>query len=256
MLGLNRPDLAFADAVRRGGLAQLLAVLFCVIAAAEPTAKAAPGPTLTAPNPRPTMQYEIGPQSLIDALEAFSNASGVQVLYDASLATGRNSPGVTGQQSPEAALEAILSGSGLRATFVRSNAVYIYPARATATTSPDGAAAGGPSPGAVMALGTLHVDAPGLTIGHPRFDSYAAALQIGVREALEKEPAARRGAWLVTAELDLGVDGRVRKARLIGSTGDGKVDAIIAKVLAATRLPPPPPDLPQPVKVQIHAAGT
>jgi hypothetical protein len=224
---------------------------------AAPSALQARDPPVSALNPRPTMQYDIGPQPLIDALEAFGAASGIQVLYDAALAAGRGSNGVNGEQTPEEALDRVLAGSGLKATFVRSNAVYIYSgsqAVGRASNASDGG--GGVAPGAVLALGALHVDAPALTIGHPRYDAYATALQLSLRQALEQTPQARHGTWTATVELDMAPDGTVRQARLATSTGDAQTDVIVRAILAAGRMPPPPQGLPQPVKVQISASGT
>jgi TonB family protein len=248
--GSSRAPVAIRQALR--------AALAVLVVTVGPLARAAPAPSPAASSARPALRYQIPPQPLTSALEAFTGASGVQLLYDAALAAGRRSPGVTGEKSPEDALAAILAGSGLQATFVRSNAVYIYPARdsGAAPGGGDGRGPGAPSPGAVMALGVLHVEAPALTIGHPRYDRYAAALQAGVQEALETAPAARHGSWSTAAELQLNADGAVRKARLISSTGDAKIDAVVLAVLSAARLPPPPDGLPQPVTVRISAAGT
>lgn len=63
---------------------------------------------LAAPHP-----FDIAPQPLASALNRLAAQSGLQVIFDGTLVSGKNSPGVVGSKEPEAALAEVLKGSGL-----------------------------------------------------------------------------------------------------------------------------------------------
>ena len=58
-------------------------------------------------------QFNIAPQPLASALNRLAAQSGLRVIVDGSLVSGKNSPGVVGSKEPQAALAEVLSGSGL-----------------------------------------------------------------------------------------------------------------------------------------------
>ncbi|MCM2477111.1 TonB-dependent receptor [Rhizobium sp. CG5] len=76
---------------------------------------------------------------LTPALNSLAAQTGLQILFDASLASGRTTAGVSGTLSPEQALSTVLAGTGVDARFAGSNQVTLS-AGATATTGsvPDG----------------------------------------------------------------------------------------------------------------------
>lgn len=80
-------------------LAAALATSTCIVALATPAAAQ-------------TREYNIPAGSLKSALDAYVRQSGRQVVYRADQVRSARSPGTRGQQSPEAALAAILAGSG------------------------------------------------------------------------------------------------------------------------------------------------
>jgi outer membrane receptor protein involved in Fe transport len=80
-------------------LAALLAASTCIVALATPAAAQ-------------TREYKIPAGSLKSALDAYVRQSGRQVVYRADEVRSARSPGVLGQQSAEAALAALLIGSG------------------------------------------------------------------------------------------------------------------------------------------------
>lgn len=92
-------------------LAAALATSTCVMALATPAAAQ-------------TREYNIPAGSLKSALDAYVRQSGRQVVYRADQVRSARSPGTRGQQSAEAALAAILVGSGF-ATRVDGNLVAI-----------------------------------------------------------------------------------------------------------------------------------
>src|SRR5882724_11797041 len=67
--------------------------------------------------------FDIAAQPLGSALIRFSDATGIQLFFDASLTRGLQSPGVSGALAPSEALSRLLAGSGL--TFRFTNATTI-----------------------------------------------------------------------------------------------------------------------------------
>ncbi len=58
--------------------------------------------------------FNIASQPLSSALRALASQTGVQIVYETSVAAGTNAPAVSGTMSAESALAQLLSGSGLR----------------------------------------------------------------------------------------------------------------------------------------------
>ena len=80
-------------------LAAALATTSCIVALATPAAAQ-------------TREYDIAQGALKDALDAYILQSGRQVVYRADQVRTARSSGVRGSFSPEAALAALLEGSG------------------------------------------------------------------------------------------------------------------------------------------------
>lgn len=75
---------------------------------------------------RPAPQaFAIAAQPLDAALTAFGTASGVQVLFDASVVRGIGSPGVRGTFTPAEALSRLLAGTGFAPNFTSDRAVTL-----------------------------------------------------------------------------------------------------------------------------------
>lgn len=80
--------------------------------------------------------YDIPAQPLSRALVRFSNATGLQLFYDATLVRGRTSPGVSGSMSRQEALSRLLAGTGLSYSFTNNNTVTISDRVAAAHDAP------------------------------------------------------------------------------------------------------------------------
>jgi len=83
------------------------------------------------------IDFNIGAQPLGAALNAFAKATGWQVSFQTELAADVRSSGVNGNQTPEAALRALLAGTGLTYRVTSANAVTLVPA---ASGTPSGVA--------------------------------------------------------------------------------------------------------------------
>jgi iron complex outermembrane receptor protein len=72
-----------------------------------------------------TRTFDIAAQPLGAALVRFSEATGIQLFLDASVARGISSPGVSGTMAPEEALRRLLAGTGLVYRFANSTTVTV-----------------------------------------------------------------------------------------------------------------------------------
>jgi iron complex outermembrane recepter protein len=112
-----------AFAACRGTAALCLAVVPMVPALADSPPDAAAAQTTA-------RAFAIPAQPLPSALIQFSEETGIQLFFDASIARGIQSPGANGTMTPQEALARLLSGTGL--TFRFTNATTVTLQRATA----------------------------------------------------------------------------------------------------------------------------
>ena len=73
------------------------------------------------------VNFNIVPQPLGTALNAFAETTGWQVNVPTELITGRTSPGISGSHQPEEALQMLLAGTGITYRRTDSNAVTLVP---------------------------------------------------------------------------------------------------------------------------------
>jgi iron complex outermembrane receptor protein len=86
---------------------------------------AADVPPGVAQAPASTQAFDIPPQALGTALVRFSEATGIQLFMDSTIARGLQSPGVRGTMSRTDALSQLLAGSGLVYRFTNANTVTV-----------------------------------------------------------------------------------------------------------------------------------
>ncbi|MCS6317715.1 MAG: TonB-dependent receptor plug domain-containing protein, partial [Nitrospira sp.] len=103
----------------------LLVVMLVVTSAGAEHASAQGDGTSAGAEPRPTIQYQIAPQSLNTALRDFALTSGLQVSFPDDVAVGRTSREVAGAYTPEEALSELLAGSGLSFRFTSVDTVTL-----------------------------------------------------------------------------------------------------------------------------------
>jgi hypothetical protein len=200
--------------------------LLCCAAIIVGTMMAAAGDLNAESALAPPRAYEISAQPLDTALNAYIRASGVQVLYETALTTGRRSMAVKGNFTPDVALNVLLSGTGLRARRTDIDAFVI-------TAPPSGQT--GSSVEAVRPDG-----------------QFMAALQVGVLDALCRTSRTRPGEYKVAIELWIASTGVVQRSALVGSTGEAdRDDAILSALRGVSIRVPPPSTLPQPLILSI-----
>ena len=95
------------------------------------------------------VEFDISPQRLAPALQAFAEAANLQVSYPSEMAGDRMSPGVRGAYTPATALDQLLAGTGLTYKLVNERTVTLErraPVGSQVMPAPATAEADQPSP--------------------------------------------------------------------------------------------------------------
>jgi outer membrane receptor protein involved in Fe transport len=85
-------------------------------------------------------QFNIPEGNLTDALDAFSEQSGLQIIYDQKVTAGKHAAPVSGTMTPAHALDRLLLQSGAVWKFVNSKTVFIHGAANSNAAQPLGGA--------------------------------------------------------------------------------------------------------------------
>lgn len=172
------------------------------------------------------ISFNIGAQPLSSALDAYSAATGLQVVYDGTLAEGLSSKPILGSMLPDLALRNLLEGTGLVADY----AANVF----TIVRAP-----------AAQPRATANIDG---------FMPYLAVIQGRVEQAFCRSSLTRPGGYRIKFRFWIGAGGEILRPQLIGSTEDGVRDDAITRALGRLAIDrPPPPDMPQPVVMAITA---
>lgn len=196
-----------------------------------------------------TLRFDIPEQPLVSALQAYSAASGVAILYSSGVDAGQRSPAIHGEYSREAALKMLLANTGLMPRYARADAIALIDPSASSHDEPPPNALSGTD----MALDTLHVT--GAANSAPDRDAladYVGVIQQDVQQALKKSGKTRDGSYRVGVNLWVDPSRTVRRADVIHSTGDSDRDAAIAAALQGVVIrKAAPARTPQPVRIMI-----
>jgi hypothetical protein len=152
---------------------------FVMTGAPAPAAERADGAGSAAP-----IAFDVAPQPLEAALDAFSSTSNVQVLYETSLTSGRRSARVQGVLTPEAALDAMLAGTGLTAWHTTRDSYSLVPQQ-------DAASLGGDDVGRPL---------PEIA----RYSHFLGVVQAGFLDALCRSPETRPGRYKIALKFTIG----------------------------------------------------
>ncbi|MEK7948774.1 STN domain-containing protein [Pigmentiphaga sp. YJ18] len=176
------------------------------------------------------IRFELPPQPLGAALDAYARVSGRPVLYRDTLVAGRMSTAVEGMYTGRKALDLMLAGTGLVADDVGTGAIDAFVLR--------------PEEGAE----SLRADQ--LESSAANAERYGGMVQARVMDALCADRLTVPGSYRALLRVAVDSIGRA-EIRLLGSTGEGARDAAILGHLARTRFAPPPAGLPQPLTLII-----
>lgn len=239
---------------RRSTAAALVVGLWALAAPAAISAQA-PVQVQAPPSPdQALIRFDIPARPLSAAIEAYALATGVQVLYDRPPSDAQRSPGVTGLRTREAALDALLAGTGLHAVFTHRNTVVLRPDEERPAARDFGPP---PTDEAVLPLDTLEVRGEA-TIPPAAGQSldlrlYGGVVGSAVHQALLADRLTASGRYRVTLKLWIAPSGAVERV-VAGSSGDRERDLAIATVVRQVVIDPPPPaGLPQPVVLVVRS---
>jgi hypothetical protein len=169
------------------------------------------------------LDFDIPAQPLATALEQYGSITGRNALYNSNLLIGRRSTAVQGQISPDAALTALLKGTGLLANHLTPDSFLLSaPVEAESVAE-----------SAVM--------------------QYYGRIQVSLRKALCAGGEARPGSYRIGMRLWIDDAGDVTRFERLGSAGTSDVDASIDRTLRRLQIGAlPPPGLAQPISVIIR----
>ncbi|MFC7379195.1 secretin and TonB N-terminal domain-containing protein [Brevundimonas sp. GCM10030266] len=182
-----------------------------------------------------TYRFDLPSQPLEQALTAFSERTGLQMLYDSELARGRQSTAISGQYEPREALALMLAESGLAARFTAAGAVVIYAGSSSAVTL---------SPLTAVAAPVIGGAADG-----PAARAYAATVQALITERLRRSPELGVGDYGVSIRLWVGPEGGARRVEFLSGSDDPHRDEAFAALIRSQAFPAPPEGLPQPMRI-------
>ena len=173
------------------------------------------------------ISFNLPPQPLGEALDAYARETGMAALVDQHLVAGRRSSGVRGLLTADQALRILLAGTMLSVRYASPGAFTLEPAAAMTVPEPRGRAKR-------EAAGRNH-------------RSYFADLQEDLAELLCRRPETRPGGYRLGLQLWIGPAGTIMASHLLASTGDDRRDDSIRNLLGSAKVAAPPPALPQPV---------
>ncbi|MEW6437325.1 MAG: STN domain-containing protein [Pseudomonadota bacterium] len=172
--------------------------------------------------------FNIPSQPLADALVAYGAATGIEVYYDGTLASGRRSTLVAGRLTLLEGLEILLRGTGYHPRVTGPDTL-------TLERVPSAAALPGHVSNALIR----------------RYEPYFAALQTRIAEALCGLDT--RASNEIIISFVVSESGEIVAAESRTSTNDPARDAAIVTSLRGLRIDEDPPaDLPQPVTMAIY----
>lgn len=183
-------------------------------------------------------EFELRAQPLDQALAAFSVSTGLQMLYDSSLAAGRRSSPVSGRMRSREALALMLAGTGLTARFTPAGAVVIYAGSTSAVTLNPITATAAP----VVGRSGANAEAR----------AYAEAVQRQTVEALRRDAVLSGGDYALSVRLWVAGDGATRRVEILNGSGEAGRDAEFLTLASGLRFPVPPTDLPQPMRIEFR----
>ncbi|GAB2916024.1 TonB-dependent outer membrane receptor VreA [Paraburkholderia jirisanensis] len=193
------------------------------------------------------IHFALPAQPLAAALQALGSMTDLSVLAGSNVLDGRVSAPLDGDFSPREALQRLLDGTGLQASFISENSAVLLPA-----ATPPAAA-----PAPVTAPEGTGLDAAppiaGAVVAGNDYQSYAAMIQVRLAEALCRSAQTRPGSYRLLLQFHIDARGAVVAPQLLESTGTAARDAAISGALRGLVLDAaPPPALQQPVTILLR----
>lgn len=185
---------------------------------------------------RTERMLEIPSRPLAQALSDFASQTGLQMLYDAPLAAGRQSSAVSGMMSPRSGLALLLQGTGLSARFTSAGAVVIYASTASTVT--------------LNPLTAVAAPVIGRDRSDPVFVAYADAVRRRIVDHVRTKDELTDVGYRVSIRVWVSADGTPNRAEILSSSGDPERDDRFLERVMTTALPVAPAYLPQPLRIE------
>lgn len=175
--------------------------------------------------------FDIPPQSLLAALRTYSEITGQAVLVDNTLAEGRRSPGVHGSFDKAQALQKLLAGTGLVASYSSDQAFTLKLAEPDAT---------------VDRTVRENTQSVGVEESEAVIEQYAGKIQQPIEAALCRSDDAQPGTYRLAMQIWIAASGHIEKTRLLTPIDSQRAYAV-HQALNGVVLAPPPTGMPQPL---------
>jgi hypothetical protein len=197
------------------------------------------------------IKFDIQAQPLVDALQAYSVATGVQVMFETSSAVGYRSTRVQGEFTPDAALRLLLTGTDLTVRYTQAKAITLAPLAPESADIP---------PASVLthvdlSLDTLWVSGA-VETNTDHVNEYIGVVQSDIQKALKRAVKTHAGDYRAGIRIWVDRSRMVQRTELFRSTGDKDRDTLIASALQGLVLSrPTPANTPQPFSfmIAVHA---
>ena len=178
-----------------------------------------------------TIAFDIPPQSLLTALRTYSELTGQAVLVDNALAAGRHSPGIHGNYDKTEALQKLLAGTGLVASYSSDQAFTLKLAE----------------PGASVDRTMRETpESLGVEESQAVIEHYAGKIQKPIEAALCQSDETRPGTYRLAMQIWIAASGRIEKTKLLSPVSSQR-DYAVRHALNRLALEPPPSGIPQPI---------
>lgn len=186
------------------------------------------------------LTFDIAPQPLMTALRAYSEVTGQAVLVDDTLTAGRQSPGVQGRFDKVEALQLLLTGTGLVASYSTDQSFTLKLAVRTESTEISSSETFENSVGGGIEAVT---------------ESYAGKIQRPIEMALCQSDQTRLGTYRLALQLWIAPSGKIDQTRVLSANDDARANAV-RKMLKQVVLDPPPSTMPQPLTLLLLPRNT
>ncbi|WP_233839103.1 secretin and TonB N-terminal domain-containing protein [Paraburkholderia sp. ZP32-5] len=185
--------------------------------------------------------FSLPAQPLAAALQTLGHMTDLSVLVGSDLLDGRVSAPLDGDYLPREALQRLLSGTGLQASFISENSVVLLPAARSAEPAPPTVDPHSAPPVA------------GTQVKGNDYLSYAAMIQLRLADVLCRSAQTRPGSYRLLVQFHIDESGMIVSPQLLESTGVAARDAAIGEAMRGLKLDAAPPaGLQQPVTILLR----
>ncbi|WP_161389296.1 hypothetical protein [Croceibacterium xixiisoli] len=200
------------------------------------------------------LAYDIPEQNLSDALDAFASQSNVSIAFDADVVGRHRSTRLSGNHTPQIALQTLLARSGLRARFTGPHSVIIFDPRLPVAPVERSVGPSRVTNRPTITLDLAVVEASRM-IGRRnpgQIDQYVQQAAREIQAIFARHPDYREAVFRTRIAVSIAPDGTVSSLTLLRSTGDLERDGRVPSLVVGRTIGAPPPEgLAQPLTFEI-----